>query len=102
MGASGDKVYCKFMKNSTWTPDLEISSWTFDVVKGMSWESCGELADPGLQPKLVPTQQVQREESEDIEDGMEKVFSKSKVYRGIMRDWGRRKDELEDRWKRSS
>ena len=47
-------------------------------------ESCGELASPGLQPKLVPTQQVQHEEPEDIEDGTEKVFYKSKVYRHII------------------
>ena len=50
-------------------------------------ESCGELASPGLQPKLVPTQQVQHEEPEDIEDGTEKVFCNSKVHRDIIHNW---------------
>ena len=57
-------------------------------MKGISWESCGELASPGLQPKLVPAQQVKHEEPEDIEDEMENAFYKSKIYHGIIHKGG--------------
>ena len=38
------KVHYKFIKSSIWTSVLEIWSWTFDGVKDISWQSCGELA----------------------------------------------------------
>ena len=61
----------KFFTRSAARPDLELSSRTFDGVKGMSWASSGELASPGLQPKKVSAKQVHYEELVNMEDRME-------------------------------
>ena len=120
------KNHYKFIKSSIWTSVLEIWSWTFDGGERYFMTIMWRTSDPKFHCKLTPSEQVQREEPKDIEDKIEKssthrkcvvtsfTISQVGVVRGekitlrwserlqtMKRDWGLRKEGLQDRKKRS-